>query len=76
MTHPFSFFLTPDNKGNPMNLFEKIDLFYKMAQQLESSSLEGDSPASSETIENTQDSPVQASIQNRLKRLARLVKGS
>ncbi len=54
-----------------MNLFEKIDLFYKMAQQLEENPL-GSDPI--ETVENTQESEKSASVKERMAKLAKLSK--
>ena len=53
-----------------MNLFEKIDMFYKMAQKLE------ESPLSDDSIENIQESPKNASIKERLSKLSKLAKRS
>jgi hypothetical protein len=69
MWHLFSFLST--TKGKPMNLFEKIDLFYKMAQELEENPL-GTDPI--EAIENTQESPKVASVKDRMAKLSKLAK--
>jgi hypothetical protein len=53
-----------------MNLLEKIDMFYKMAQKLE------ESPLGGESIENIEESPKSASIKDRLSKLAKLAKRS
>ena len=53
-----------------MNLFEKIDLFYKMAQQLEDSS---DVESNEEPIETNKDLPSKASVQQRMKKLSSLI---
>lgn len=55
-----------------MNLLEKIDMFYKMAQKLEAQPLENNA----ETVEKTQESPKVASIKNRIAKLAKLTKRS
>jgi len=54
-----------------MNLFEKIDLFYKMAQQLEDSS---DVESNEEPIESNKELPIQASTKQRMKKLSVLIK--
>ena len=69
MWHLFSFLSM--TKGKPMNLFEKIDLFYKMAQQLEENPL-GSDPI--EAIENTQENEKSASVKERMAKLAKLAK--
>lgn len=51
-----------------MNLLEKIDMFYKMAQKLE------ENPLSDETIENIEESSKNASIKDRMNKLAKLAK--
>lgn len=53
-----------------MNLLEKIDMFYKMAQKLE------DVPSNSDPIENIEESPKSASIKDRMHKLAKLAKRS
>ena len=53
-----------------MNLLEKIDVFYKMAQKLEETPL-GNDPA-----ENIKESPKTASIQERMSKLSKLAKRS
>lgn len=51
-----------------MNLLEKIDMFYKMAQKLE------DEPSSNDSIENIKESLKNTSIKDRLAKLAKLAK--
>lgn len=53
-----------------MNLLEKIDMFYKMAQKLEKT------PPSNDHIENTKESPKAASVKERMAKLAKLTKRS
>jgi hypothetical protein len=53
-----------------MNLLEKIDMFYKMAQKLE------ESPLSDDSIENIEESSKNTSIQERMGKLAKLAKRS
>lgn len=53
-----------------MNLLEKIDMFYKMAQKLE------ENPLGDETIENIEESSKSASIKDRMNKLAKLAKRS
>lgn len=53
-----------------MNLLEKIDMFYKMAQKLEAA------PLSDDHIENTKESSKTASIKDRATKLAKLAKRS
>jgi hypothetical protein len=53
-----------------MNLFEKIDLFYKMAQQLEDSS---GVESNEEPIETNKEFPVKASAKQRMKKLSSLI---
>lgn len=57
-----------------MDLLEKIELFYKMAQQLESEL--GDSPDETSDVDLISNSPVTASVQNRMAKLAKLAKNS
>lgn len=51
-----------------MNLLEKIDMFYKMAQKLE------ENPLSDDHIENIKETPKAASVQERMTKLAKLTK--
>ncbi len=53
-----------------MNLLEKIDMFYKMAQKLE------EAPLDSNPIENTKESLKTASVKERLAKLTKLAKRS
>jgi hypothetical protein len=53
-----------------MNLLEKIDMFYKMAQKLE------ENPLGEDSIENIKESPKNASVKERLAKLAKLTKRS
>jgi hypothetical protein len=59
-----------------MNLFEKIDLFYKMAQKLEENTLKSEPSELDETVEKTQDLSIAAAIKNRRAKFAKLIKGS
>jgi len=53
-----------------MNLLEKIDMFYKIAQKLE------ENPLSDEAVENIEESSKSASIKERMDKLAKLAKRS
>lgn len=53
-----------------MNLLEKINMFYKMAQKLEEAPLRDDS------IENIEETPKNASIKDRATKLAKLAERS
>lgn len=56
-----------------MDLFEKIELFYKLAQQLESGSEDINSIADGEL---EPEHTTSASVKNRMKKLAALAKNS
>jgi len=51
-----------------MNLLEKIDMFYKIAQKLE------ENPLSDEVVENIEESSKSASIKDRMNKLTKLAK--
>ena len=53
-----------------MNLLEKIDMFYKMAQKLEEAPLDND------PIENTKESSKHTSIKDRMAKFSKLAKRS
>ena len=57
-------------KAKLMNLLEKIDMFYKMAQKLE------EAPPGNDPIENTKESSKRASIKDRMAKFTKLAKRS